>query len=136
GGLRDLSNDLLTAARRFATENAVSEEATKALIQRGRALQVRLEEAMERLRALRRTLTEWNAVLTRIATRDVDPLRRFIAFHEAKDYQRALDTFAALDPTSIGASERSRRLDCLGSLGEVDEYRRAMEDGGAEVGTD
>jgi molecular chaperone DnaK len=130
--LRDLS----AAARRFAEEQATSDENARALLDRGRDLKLRLEASVQRLRPLRRTLTEWISALTRAATRHPDPRRRFLAWHEAKDYRRALEAYAAIDPAPDAVEEVERRLDCLGHLGELELYRDFAETHASRLGAE
>lgn len=94
----------------------------------GRELAEQLERRLGGLRQPRKRLVTWNAVLARLATAQMDALRRFRAFGEAGDCGRALEAQADLPHPFGHLPDVLRLLDCLAQVGDVAGYRRALRD--------
>src|SRR5262249_55662027 len=73
-------------------------------------------------------LGAWNAVLVKLATAETDPLRRFLAHHEAGDHARALEALAELPTPLDHLPHVLKQLDCLARVGDADGYRRALSE--------
>jgi molecular chaperone DnaK len=89
-------------------------------------LSAELAKHLDRLRPLRARLATWNAVLVKLATAETDPLRRFLACHEARDYARALEALAELPAPPDQMPHVLKQLDCLARVGDAAGYRRVL----------
>ena len=126
--LRDLAAHAREYLQRTEKETAqpATPEAVQASLGEVRQLLARLREHLARLRPLRSRLAAWNAILVSQATEQTDPLRRFLACHEARDHARALEALAELPAPPDHLPHVLRHLDCLGQTGDIAGYRRIL----------
>ncbi len=92
----------------------------------GQHLADELARHLDRLRPLRLRLAAWNAVLVKLATAETDPLRRFLACHEARDYVRALEALDELPTPLDHLPHILKQMDCLAQVGDAAGYRRVL----------
>jgi molecular chaperone DnaK len=123
-------HDLLTKARAYLENTGrlpggpTSAPAVATALTEGQHLVGELARHMSRLRPLRARLIAWNALLVKLATAETDPLRRFLACHEARDFVRALDALAELPAPLDHLPHILKYLDCLAQVGDASGYRR------------
>jgi molecular chaperone DnaK len=125
--LRDVSNMarkyLDTAGKPAA--GPLSPQALAAALAKGQHLANELAQHLRQLRPLRGRLATWNALLVKLATAETDPLRRFLAWYEARDYARALEALAETAPLDH-LPHILKQLECLARLGDAAGYRRLL----------
>jgi molecular chaperone DnaK len=102
--------------------------ALAAALAEGQHLASELARHLSLLRPLRGKLAGWNALLVKLATAETDPLRRFLACHEARDYARALEALADLPGPLDHLAHIQVQLNCLGQVGDAAGYRRVLFD--------
>jgi molecular chaperone DnaK len=124
--------DLAAKAREYLERTGppaggpLAPDALAAALTAGQHLAAEIEKYLGRWRPLRARLAAWNAVLVKLATAETDPLRRFLACHEARDYARALEALAELPAPLDHLPHVLKQLDCLGHVGDADGYRRVL----------
>jgi molecular chaperone DnaK len=99
-----------------------------------RDLQSQLENCIDQLQSIWNRLSEWHALLVRLATGQVDPLKRFVACHNEKRYGEAVAAFKQIDSQQATIANTMRYLDCLGHLGDKEIYHREIVNYGEELG--
>jgi molecular chaperone DnaK len=124
--------DLLAKAREYLERTGkpsagpLSVQSLAAALAEGQHLAGELAKHLGRLRPLRARLAAWNAVLVKLATAETDPLRRFLACHEARDYGRAVEALAELPAPLDHLPHILKQLDCLAQVGDAAGYRRVL----------
>lgn len=111
-----------------------SAQAVAAALAGGQHLADELAKHLGRLRPLRARLTAWTAVLVNLATSETDPLRRFLACHEAGDHARALEALADLPAPLDHLPHVLKQLDCLAQVGDAAGYRRVLTGHAEQLG--
>jgi molecular chaperone DnaK len=126
--LRDLSAKAREYLERTgqAAAGPASAQALASALAEGQHLAAELARHLGRLRPPRGRLVAWNAVLVQLATAETDPLRRFLACHQARDHARALEALAELSAPLDHPPHILRQLDCLAGVGDVAGYRRVL----------
>jgi molecular chaperone DnaK len=128
--LRDLAANAGEYLSRAAQPSAgpASSTAVDTALAEGQHLAGELSRLLDRIRPLRARLGAWNALLVKQATAETDPLRRFLAHHEAGDHARALEALAELPAPLDHLPHVLKQLDCLARVGDADGYRRALSE--------
>lgn len=85
-----------------------------------------IAKGQSRLQPLRSRLVAWNRVLVNLATAETDPLRRFLALHDAGDYARALEALSDLPTPPDYPPHILKQLDCLAKVGDAAGYRHQL----------
>jgi molecular chaperone DnaK len=111
---------------RNASAGPLSSQALADALTEGDHLVNELAKRLGRLRPLRARLAEWNDLLVQLATAETDPLRRFEAFYETRDYARALDALAELPAPLDDLPHILKELYCRGQVGDAAGYRRLL----------
>jgi molecular chaperone DnaK len=121
--------DLVAKAREYlerAANQTAAPEALAAAFAEGQHLVNELARYCGRVRPLRARLSTWNALLVKLATAETDPLRRFLACHEAREHARALEALAALAAPLDHLPHVLKHLECLAQVGDAAGYRRVL----------
>src|SRR5262249_55144753 len=126
--LRDLSAKAKEYLERTGKPSAatVPPQTVAAALAEGQHRAAELAKHLGRLRPLRARLATWNAALVKLATAETDPVRRFLAYHEARDYARALEALAELPAPLDHLPHILKQLDCLAQVGDAAGYRRVL----------
>lgn len=85
-------------------------------------LHTELQSHVDQLRRLTTRVTQWNAVLLRLAMTEPDPLLRFRYQYEAGDYPQALDALAQLPEPPTDPVDMERHARCLAEVGDAEAY--------------
>lgn len=120
GPLRDLA----TQTHKYLER--VSQQDSTGLLMEGQHLAGELRTHLDKVRPLMEKVALWNAVLTKLAMTEPDPLRRFRNQHDAGEFPRALEALDELSMPLDDPTDLHRQLHCLAEVGDADRYRNVL----------
>ncbi|WP_203827603.1 Hsp70 family protein [Actinoplanes palleronii] len=123
--------DLLTNARQHLDRPPADPAGDLAT---GQHLLHAVQRHLPRLDPLLARIARWNATLARLTMADPDPLWRFRAQHDTREYAPALDSLRAYGGRLSDPQDVTRHLRCLAETGHADTYRRVLAANAAVLG--